>query len=77
MLYGKNMKNKKFTGIYLPVDLVNDFQSRFPRLFTVFVQRCMIKSLQDREFFNDVYFCTEDPYSGLGANNPYNLRNKK
>lgn len=62
--------NSKFTGYYLPEELLEHFQRLYPRLGTVFVRRCLIKACDDIEFFKDVYFTTEDKWSTMGSNNP-------
>lgn len=60
----------KFTGFYLPVDLVNRFQRLYPRFGTIFVRRCFLRACQDKKFFDKVFFGTRDDYSDFGANNP-------
>lgn len=67
----KGMRNnKKFTGYYMPVELLLRFQSLYPRLQTIFIRRCLIRACDDKEFFDKVFFSTYDKYSDLGANNP-------
>lgn len=62
--------NKKLVACYLPLELVQQFQARYPRLATVFVQRAFIKAVQNKDFFDDVFYKTFDKYSDLGKNNP-------
>lgn len=62
--------NKKFTGYYMPVELLVRFQSLYPRLQTTFIRRCLIRACDDKEFFDKVFYTTYDKYSSLGANNP-------
>lgn len=69
------MRKNKFTGYYLPVDLLRDFQQSYPRLATTFVRRAMIRAVVDKKFFDDVFFGTIDEYEDVGQNNPdYVLR---
>lgn len=60
----------KFTGYYLPEELLDRFQRLYPRLGTVFIRRCLIKACDDVDFFKSVYFTTTDNWSKLGSNNP-------
>lgn len=46
------------------------FQERYPRLMSVFLRRCIIRANKDKQFFADVYFGVDDPYSSLGQNRP-------
>lgn len=47
---------KKLTCLCLPEDLQKNFQEVFPRMQTVFLARAMKLALEDREFFNKVWF---------------------
>lgn len=62
--------NKKFTGYYMPVELLIRFQRLYPRLQTTFIRRCLIRACDNKDFFDKVFFSTYDQYSDLGANNP-------
>ena len=65
----------RYCGFNLPPSLVRDFQSSYPRLGTHFIRRCILRALNSRDFFNDVYFNTFDKYSDVGQNNPnYSLK---
>lgn len=57
-------------SVTLPKDLLTDFQSKYPRLFTVFVRRCIIQATKNQKFFDDVFFGTVDDYSNLGMYHP-------
>lgn len=66
--------DKRFTGYYIPVQVLNEFQRLYPRLASTFIRRCLIRACQDQEFFKQVYFTTRDNWSKLGSNNPdYNV----
>lgn len=60
----------KKTLLTLPAELVNDFQSKYPRLQTVFIRRCILKAVKDRDFFESIYFGVKDKYSLLGQYRP-------
>lgn len=68
----RNVKsgNKKFTGFYLPVEVLTQFQRLYPQLATTFIRRCLIRANCDKQFFDDVFFTTRDEWSKLGSNNP-------
>lgn len=63
-------KNTRLSSYYLPVELLESFQRSYPRLLTTFIRRCMIRSLRDKDFFDDVFFGTVDEYESIGQNNP-------
>lgn len=56
--------------IHLPCELVNRFQRLYPRMMTVFFQRCLILACDDKDFFDKVYFSAYDKYNSAGANHP-------
>lgn len=62
--------DKRFTGYYIPVQVLNEFQRLYPRLASTFIRRCLIRACQDQDFFKQVYFTTRDNWSTLGSNNP-------
>lgn len=64
------MSDKVKRLIVLPDEVYKQFQSKYPRLFTVFVRRCLIKAFNDREFFENVFFGTSDKWSQLGSYRP-------
>lgn len=53
---------KKMTAFYLYKEPLERFQRMYPRLATIFVNRCLLRALQSKDFFDDVFFNTEDPY---------------
>lgn len=63
-------RKNKFTGYYLPEELLQEFQSKYPRLGTVFIRRCMINACKDKQFFDNIFFGVYDKYSSLGMNRP-------
>lgn len=78
VLYNNNQmanRKNKFTGYYLPQDLLDSFQRSYPRLATTFIRRAIIRAVRSKEFFDDVFFGTIDEYEDIGQNNPnYILR---
>lgn len=56
--------------IHLPSELVDRFQRLYPRMMTVFFQRCLILACQDKDFFDKVYFSVYDKYNSVGSNHP-------
>ena len=67
-----NIENKKtrYCGFHLPESVLNQFQTLYPQLATVFVRRCLLRAFDNKEFFDVVFFTTKDSWSKLGSNNP-------
>ena len=63
-----NIENKKtrYCGFHLPESVLNQFQTLYPQLATVFVRRCLLRAIDNKEFF----VVTKDSWSKLGSNNP-------
>lgn len=49
-------KTKKQVTAWLPFEIVEKFQKLYPYCLTIFVKRCIIKSLSNKDFFNFVFF---------------------
>lgn len=49
-------KSKKQVTAWLPVEIVEKFQQLYPYCLTNFIKRCIIKSLNNKQFFNSVFF---------------------
>lgn len=54
--------DKQLISVYMPIDLYNDFKSRYPNIATTFIRRCLIRACCDKVFFDDVFFNTRDVY---------------
>ena len=65
----ENFEKKKVL-LTLPETVANGFQSKYPRLMTVFLRRCLMKANEDRQFFEEVFFGVKDKYSLLGQYRP-------
>lgn len=61
---------KKYFACYIPEQILNDFQRKYPRLATLFVQRAMLSAIRNKDFFNKVFFETVDDFDNVGKNNP-------
>lgn len=55
---------------YLPEELITEFDNLYPNFRNVFARRCWIRAVKDKNFFDDVYYKTYDPYNNNGMNNP-------
>lgn len=61
---------RKFFGVWIETDSADSFNQLYHGLFTVFVRRCVLRAINNKAFFDDVFYNTADKYDDLGANNP-------
>lgn len=63
-------KGRKFFGVWIEVDSADSFNQLYHGLFSVFVRRCVLRAINDKSFFDDIFYNTFDEYDELGSNNP-------
>ena len=49
-------KSKKQVISWLTVEIVERFQQLYPYCLTTFIKGCIIKAINNKQFFNSVFF---------------------